>query len=292
MNLLHVADLGAEGIRRILRRSADLAAGAAPSSLGGAVLLAFFEPSTRTRLGFARASIDIGAVPVDLDAVRFGARTSAPESLYDTLAVASEYYEVIVLRHEQVPKSLPPGPASIVSAGLGTDEHPTQALVDLAAVAAEFGVIEGLRWGIVGDLANSRSARSLLRALPLFEPAEVRLMAPPCRGASADLIEDLPARQTGPGEVDDLDVLYVAGLPPGTGPYALDEEGRRPWRVDSITMSRLPGHARVLCPLPRIDEIHPEIDEDRRCAWFRQSAGGRYVRTAVLEAIWPGNIDR
>lgn len=288
MNLLRITDLGAEGARHILRRTAELAAGASPRSLGGAVLLAFFEQSTRTRLGFARAAIDVGAVPVDLDALRFGARTSAAESLADTLAVASAYYEVIVLRHPEAPAAIPPGDAAIVNAGLGAEEHPTQALIDLAAVDAEFGAIEGLRWGIVGDLAGSRSAHSLLRALPWFEPAEVRLMAPPGRGAGDDVVARLRAHEAGPGDVDGLDVLYVAGLPPGQGAFALDEAGRRPWRVDQATLDRLSARARVLCPLPRIDEIDPAIDSDPRCAWLRQSARGRFVRTAVLEACWAG----
>lgn len=282
-----MADLGPEGTRRILLRSARLEAGEAPQRLGGAILLAFFEPSTRTRLGFARSALDVGAATSEIGSTRFGAGTSAPESLEDTLMVAAAYFDVIVLRHTEVPATFPDGPASIVSAGLGTDEHPTQTLVDLATVAAEIGTIEGLRWGIVGDVRGSRSAHSLLRALRWFSPAEVRIMSPAGRGASHEFIEQLHASTAGPGEVDDLDVLYVAGLPPGSGEFALDDDRRRPWRVDRRTLDRLPPTARVLCPLPRIDEIDPVVDADPRSAWFRQSARGRFVRTAVLEVCWP-----
>ncbi len=287
MNLLHMSDLGLPGAARVLSRAAELARGAAPRRLGGAVLLAFLQPSTRTRLGFSRAAIDVGSVPVTLDGVRDAPSTSTPESIVDTLAVASAYFEVVVVRSAASALEIPTSDAAWVSGGLGTDEHPTQALVDLFAVQRECGKLEGLRWGLLGDLSISRAARSLLRALRWFAPKEVRILAPTGRGADLADLQQLPTRNAGPGEVAGLDVLYVAGLPSGSGPTALDDHGRREWRVDRKVIDRLDSSARVLCPLPRIDEIDPDVDGDPRCAWFRQSAGGRYVRTAVLEAVWP-----
>jgi len=291
VNLLRVADLGPEGIRSVLRRATDLERGARPQRLGGAVLLAILTPSTRTRLGFASAAVDVGAVPVMFEAARYAPTMSAPETLEDSLASVAEYYEVIVLRTAQYPSILPQGPASIISAGLGDDEHPTQALVDLFAVQRELGRIEGLRWGLVGDLNWMRVVHSLLRALAWFEPAEVRLMAPPGRGPAPELLSGLPCREAEPGDVEGLDVLYVAGLPPGLGEFALDDAARRPWRVGSETMTRLDSGARVLCPMPRVDEIDPQVDADPRSAWVRQSAGGRFVRAAVLEAVWPRRVE-
>jgi aspartate carbamoyltransferase catalytic subunit len=291
VNLLRVADLGPEGLRSVLLRATNLAAGARAQRLGGAVLLAFLTPSTRTRLGFARAAVDVGAMPVMFEATRYAPTMSAPESLEDSLASVAEYYEAIVLRTSQYPSSLPQGSASIISAGLGQDEHPTQALIDLFAVQQELGRIEGLRWGLVGDLDWMRVIRSLLRALVWFEPAEVRLMAPPGRGPAPELLRNLPVREAEPGDVEGLDVLYVAGLPPGSGELALDDGARRPWRVGPETMARLGPGARVLCPLPRVDEIDPEVDADPRSAWFRQSGGARYVRSAILEACWPRRVE-
>ena len=291
MNLLRVADLGPDGMRNVLLRATNLAAGARPQRLGGAVLLAFLTPSTRTRLGFARAAVDIGAAPVMFEAARYAPTMSAPETLEDSLASVAEYYEVVVLRTAQYPSPFPEGPGSIISAGLGADEHPTQALIDLFAVQRELGRIEGLRWGFVGDLDWMRVVRSLLQALVWFDPAEVRLMAPPGRGPAGELLNGLPCREAEPGDVEGLDVLYVAGLPPGSGDLALDDAARRPWRVGPETMARLGPGARVLCPLPRVDEIDPQVDADPRSAWVRQSAGGRFVRTAVLEACWPGRVE-
>lgn len=287
MRLVRVDDLGEGRARAILQRANELAAGAPPRGLGGAVLLAFFEPSTRTRLGFARAAADVGAATIVLESTRFGAGTTAPESLGDTLAVAAEYAEVVVIRHPDYPLPLPSGPASVVSAGLGREEHPTQALIDLSAVEAEFGRVDGLRWGIVGDIGGSRSAKSLLRSLRWFAPAEVRLMAPVGREAHPEVVDGLPARQAGPGDVEGLDVLYVAGLPPGEGSARLTDDDRRPWAVGRATVDRLPPTGRILCPMPIIDEIDRRVDDDPRCAWFRQNARGRHVRTAVLEAFWP-----
>jgi aspartate carbamoyltransferase catalytic subunit len=291
VNLLRVADLGPEGIRSVLRRATDLERGARPQRLGGAVLLAILTPSTRTRLGFARAAVDVGAVPVMFESARYAPTMSAPETLEDSLASVAEYYEVIVLRTAHYPSALPEGPASIISAGLGDDEHPTQALIDLFAVQRELGRIEGLRWGLVGDLNWMRVVHSLLRALVWFEPVEVRLMAPPGRGPAPELLRGLPCREAEPGDVEGLDVLYVAGLPPGSGELALDDASRRPWRVGPETMARLGPGARVLCPMPRVDEIDPQIDADPRSAWVRQSAGGRFVRAAVLEACWPRRVE-
>jgi aspartate carbamoyltransferase catalytic subunit len=291
VNLLRVADLGPEGIRRVLQRATNLAAGTKPQRLGGAVLLALLTPSTRTRLGFARAAVDVGAVPVMFEATRNAPTMSAPETLEDSLASVADYYEVIVLRTAQYPATLPEGSASIISAGLGQDEHPTQALIDLFSVQRELGRIEGLRWGFVGDLDWMRVVRSLLRALVWLDPAEVRLMAPPGRRPSPELLNDLPSSEAEPGDVEGLDVLYVAGLPPGSAELALDDAARRPWRVGPETMARLAPGARVLCPLPRVDEIDPEVDADPRSAWFRQSAAARFVRTAILEACWSGHVE-
>lgn len=286
VSLWSVDDLGRDGLDRLIRRAHLLKHGSAPERHPGLVALAFFQSSTRTRLGFARAAIDTGAIPVDIGTLRFTEGMSAAESLGDTVRMVDQVADVVILRHsdetaEGTARALFGRP--VVNGGLGSHEHPSQAVVDLFAIHSLLGRIDHLRWGIVGDLRGSRAAHSLLRALRWLSPAEVRLMVPLTRRPDARWTEGLHCEYPGQLDLSGLDVLYMAGLPAGTDPDRLSDEERGRWRLDRRRMDTLPPAARVLCPLPRIDEIDPDCDDEPRAAWFDQSAHGRWARVAVME---------
>lgn len=283
-SILSVDDLGAEGFDALLARAAALAGGARAHERRGVALLAFFQASTRTRLGFARAAVDLGAAPLDLSGARHTAVMSAPESLGDTLRAVAGIADVVVLRHpdaDEAGRAVRGLDRPVVNAGLGDVEHPSQALVDLHAVATLRGGARRLRWGLVGDLAGSRSAHSLLRALRWYDPVEVRLLGPSRPDGWTD---GLAVSEADPDALAGLDVLYVAGLPAGSAWG--DPTTRARCRLDAARMARLPERALVLCPLPRVDEIDVAVDADPRAAWFRQADLGRWARLALLEHAW------
>jgi aspartate carbamoyltransferase catalytic subunit len=288
-HLLRVEDLGRQGMKALVERAAALADGAAPRDCQRAVVgLAFFQPSTRTRFGFATAAARLGAVPVDLFGARFAEGMSAPESLADTIRVVSGMADVLVLRHPSdtaVGEVRRSACCPVVSGGLGDDQHPTQALIDLLAMQRQLGRVRGLRIGLVGDLATSRACHSLLAALRWFEPLEVRLMAPEGRLPPKASLLGLPSRAVAGVGLAGLDVVYVAGLPEGVGASRLDAAAREPWRLTPSRVEALAAHARILCPLPRVDEIDVALDDDPRAGWFQQSDEGVFARMAVLERV-------
>jgi aspartate carbamoyltransferase catalytic subunit len=251
----------------------------------------FYAPSTRTLVGFQSAAARLGGSTVVLTESRFGSGMSDLESLDDTVRVVSSYVDVIVLRHpnaDALDRIAGLSSVPVINGGNGTEEHPTQAIIDLLAIRNWHRRLEGLRLGIVGDLRNSRSAHSLVRAMALFEPKELRLIAPPGR--------QLPSWVLTPGELPitsfedglhlrDLDVLYMAGLPEGEGKEQLAPAERAKFSLTQESARELPANAVILCPLPRIDEIDAGLDSRPNARYFDQSADGLFVRMAILHHV-------
>jgi aspartate carbamoyltransferase catalytic subunit len=290
-HLLSVDDLTQAEIAAALRRAGELRVGAAArrAASGTLVCAAFFESSTRTRLGFAAAAARVGVGVVEIGEARSGPAMSAAESLADTVRVVSGMADVVLLRHPDAAAAHDAAFAArspVVSAGLGEREHPTQALVDLFAIAQAFPAIDGLRVGLVGDLAGSRAAHSLARALGRHSLGELRLVAPDRRELQPEWCDGHdPAIVTRADrlELEGLDVAYFAGLPERRGDDVLDAAARGAFALGPTAIRGLPERAIVLSPLPRIDEIDRALDCDPRCRYFAQSDDGVHVRTALLE---------
>lgn len=290
-HLTSISELGREGILAILDRAEAIRAhGVDRARLAGKIVgLLVFEPSTRTRFGFHAAAIRLGASAIELNETKYQPGMSREESLSDTVRCLSGYCDALVLRHPssaEFQQALEVSNVPIINAGCGQESHPTQTLIDLFAIRRHFGRLEGLRIGLVGDLAGSRSSASLLQALESFAPAEVRLMAPrkrwdhPARELpypTAEYLDHLDPR--------DLDVLYAAGLPAGKASQLLPESIRSSFRVDRRRLAQLPSKSIVLSPLPRIDEIATEIDCCSQAAYFNASDGALFIRMAVLDAL-------
>ena len=289
--LFDVADLHSDDVAKLLARASDLAAGARPADRldKRTVALFFAQPSTRTRVGFAAAVARLGGSAIDVTGPKFQDGMDGPESLADTARVLDDYCDIVVVRHSceaAVREFAAAAEVPVINAGAGKIAHPTQALVDLFAIRQQFGRVTGLRVGIAGDLSTSRTGRSLFRALARLEPVEIRLMAPADRHWSAEKIGNASARVTREDDliVEGLDVLYVAGMPPGVGDDVLPLDVRKRFYVDRECLSRMSPSAIVLCALPRTGDIDPAADDDPRACYFQQSAHGLFVRMALLEA--------
>lgn len=291
-HLYSIADLDRQEIIEILDRSeilksTDRAIGIQPTGL--VVGLFFFQSSTRTRAGFHAAAARLGAAALPLDWMRHGSGMSEAEAPVDAFRSVSAYCDLIVLRHEfeqEFLRMIGHATAPVINAGCGTRHHPTQALVDLFHIRSRLGRLDGLRWGIAGDLLRARAARSLVDCLGWFEVAELRLMSPPNRTLPAEELDLLPAervRLLDRLDPSGLDVLYMAGYPEGLRPDCTSREERWRFRLTAEMVRQLPTASLILDPLPRIDEIEGAVDDLPQASYFEQSRNGQFVRMAVLE---------
>lgn len=295
-SLLAADQLSRGDIETLLHRAAALRDGLDVRHPGRVVGLLFLDVSLRTRVGFAVAATRLGANPVTLSAVRQSTLMGAPETLEDTVRSVGAWFDALCVRHPDAGAAARVAAAvatPVINRGDGQAEHPTQALVDLFALRQHVGDVDGLRIGIVGDLHAMRSAHSFATVLAAFNDMHVRCMGP----AGLDLPEPAFAALRAAGhvverlnglELDDLDVIYVAGLPAETAVGTIDDTEQARFRITVSRAQRLADHVRVLCPLPRVDEIEPGVDELPQAAYFAQTADAQWVRMAVLDHVLSG----
>lgn len=276
----------------------------AVAATGGNDLLArkvmatlFYEPSTRTRLSFETAMYRLGGHVITTENAREFSSVSKGETLEDTVRVVGSYADVLVIRHYEsgaAKRAAAYAPVPVINAGDGPGQHPTQALLDLYTIRDELGRIDGLRIAMVGDLAYGRTARSLAYLLALYRDIELIFVAPPEVAMRADIKEHLREHSVPFREERDLravlprvDVVYQTRIQKerfADRPQDY-EAARGVYIIDRAAMELLPRHAIVMHPLPRVDEIRPEVDSDPRAAYFRQVANGVYVRMALLKLL-------
>jgi aspartate carbamoyltransferase catalytic subunit len=265
--------------------------------LGGRIMATlFYEPSTRTRLSFESAMLRLGGSVIGTEAAREFSSVIKGETLEDTIRMVSAYADVIVLRHDEAGAASRAATVSdvpIVNAGDGPGEHPTQALLDLYTIDNELGHIEGLHVALCGDLRYGRTARSLALLLSLYPDVRLTFVAPDVVRMGPDILALMDNRgvpytvtESLLDTVHDVDVLYQTRIQKerfeNPGDY---NQARGEIRIDAAVMERLPSHAIVMHPLPRVDEIDPEVDADPRAAYFRQARNGVVIRMALLEML-------
>jgi aspartate carbamoyltransferase catalytic subunit len=274
-----------------------------PRSLNGqlegklAVLL-FFEPSTRTYSTFHIAAENLG-MKVSGFANPAGSSVSKGETLHDTIRMFEGYgADLFVIRH-----TIPGSPryaaeiteVPVINAGDGSREHPTQAMVDLYAIKKAFGKIDGLKIGILGDLKYGRTASSLTYALANYD-VDVTFIAPEAlgmrpevqqflerKGATSRSVTDLK------GVVGNLDVLYVTRIQKERIPDPTEFEkvkGLYQVNLEALTMAK--PSLKVLHPLPRVDELSPEVDGTSYANYFVQAAAGLPLRMVLMSNILGG----
>ena len=256
----------------------------------------FFEPSTRTRLSFESAMLSLGGKVLGVASAE-SSSASKGETVADTVRVVSCYSDIIAMRH---PKEGAPLVASmhaqvpVINAGDGGHNHPTQTLADLMTIYREKGRLDDLTIGLCGDLKFGRTVHSLVAAMSrctgirfvLISPEELKLP----RYVKDEYLKKpgVPYTQSTSLEavMPELDVLYMTRIQQERffneedylrlkGCYALDEK----------LLQLAPPTMPVLHPLPRIDEIKPDVDNDPRAAYFDQVHNGVYIRMAIILAL-------
>jgi aspartate carbamoyltransferase catalytic subunit len=265
--------------------------------LNGRVMAAlFYEPSTRTRLSFEAAMLRLGGQTMGTDNAREFSSAAKGETLEDTIRIVSGYADVIVLRHYEegaAKRAASVSSVPLINAGDGPGQHPTQALLDLYTIRDELGRIDGLNIAMVGDLANGRTVRSLTYLLSKFRQIKIWFVAPPQVAMRDDLKAHLDEHHIPWVENDDLDavlpevdVVYQTRIQKErfTDP-AQYEALKGIYRIDDHALALMRKYAIVMHPLPRVDEIAPEVDADPRAAYFRQARNGLHIRMALLDRL-------
>jgi len=253
-----------------------------PRSIPSRVTATLFGSSSlRTRAGFETAAHRLGWSVVSVGDYRYDPSMSAAESIEDTIRTLSGMVDSLVVR---APVDLgtvvaTAQPTCPILCGGDLQNHPTQALIDIASIRALRGSERNLRIALYGDL-TMRAAASLLAYFARQPPAELRLIAP--RGREAVLTADLDVTYGGPDDVDDIDVLYVVGLPLERNGVALDTAARAPYVIAESQLRRLPAEAIILSPLPVVDELSNEARSDPRLRIWEQNELSISVRMASL----------
>jgi len=265
--------------------------------LAGQVMAAlFYEPSTRTRLSFEAAMLRLGGETMGTDNAREFSSAAKGETLEDTIRIVSGYADVIVLRHNEegaARRAAAVSSVPVINAGDGPGQHPTQALLDLYTVRNELGRIDGVSVAMVGDLANGRTVRSLTYLLSKYQDIKLWFVAPAQVGMREDLKAHLDEHRVPWIETEDLnavlpevDVVYMTRIQKErfADPQAYNAV-KGTYRIDHDAMALMRKYAILMHPLPRVDEIAPEVDGDPRSAYFRQARNGLHVRMALLERL-------
>lgn len=256
----------------------------------------FYEPSTRTRLSFTSAMMELGGNVLGFSDAR-SSSVSKGETVADTVRVVENFVDIIAMRH---PLEGAPYIASqaaripVINAGDGSHAHPTQTLTDLLTITRELGHIDGITIGFCGDLKFGRTVHSLIKALSRYKEVKVILIAPDELKLPDYIKRDVCDRQgiyyrevrTIEEVIGELDVLYMTRV---QQERFLDmeefERVKDSFVLDCEKMRGAKAKMAVLHPLPRVNEIKQEVDADPRAAYFRQVENGKFVRMALIYSL-------
>ena len=258
----------------------------------------FYEPSTRTRMSFEAAMASLGGSSIGISDLK-SSSVEKGESLADTIRVIDLYSDVILLRHpldgsSRYAAELSENP--IINAGSGSEEHPTQALLDLYTILKEKGKIDGLSVAIVGDLKYGRTVYSLLYGLANYK-VEVHLVSPPTLRIRKESLYEIQGRLKikEHSKLDDvlpeIDVIYVTRIQRERFPDVQEyEKVKGTYTIDESTLAKSKSDIAVMHPLPRVDEISQSIDHTKNAIYFKQASYGKELRAALLALMLNENV--
>ena len=258
----------------------------------------FYVPSNRTRFSFESAMMRLGGQVLSTDTAESFSSELKGGSLEEMIRTMGYYSDVIVLRHSEsgsAKRAAKVSSVPIINAGDGTAQHPTQALLDLYTIERELGGIDGVVIAFVGDLANSRSIRSLCYFLAKYSGIKIYFVAPPMLNMKEDMIQYLKRHRISLNEVYGLepplgdlakrvDVFYVTQAPVGSFGDRLDdyEKSKKHFVMDKKLLKNMKRNSILMHPLPRGGEISQEVDRDLRAVYYKQIHYGICVRMALL----------
>jgi aspartate carbamoyltransferase catalytic subunit len=298
-DIVSIRDFTREEIDHILKTTDKVEPLARKGSdmLHGKILAtAFFEPSTRTRLSFESAMYRLGGACIGFADPR-AASVEKGENLADTVRVIENYADALVIRHPlEGAARLAAEFASVpvINAGTGAEEHPTQALLDLYTMKREKGTIDGLTVGLVGDLRYGRTVHSLAYALAQYN-VKLHLISPDQLRMRRDVLVEVE-KKIGVEEstnltklLPDLDVIYMTRIQKERFPDLAEyEKVKGSYRLSLAELASAKADAIVMHPLPRVDEISPDVDGTAHAKYFKQVWYGLLTRMTLISLVLGG----
>lgn len=297
-NIISVRQFNKEEVEKILERASAMERafkeGKVPPLLAGkTVASVFFEPSTRTRLSFETAALKLGANVISAENARENSSSFKGETIEDTTRILSSYADAIVMRHYEegaVEKAAKVSTKPIINAGDGAKEHPSQAFLDLYTIKKEKRRLDNLNIVFVGDILHSRTIHSLLPLLLMYPNNTFCFVSPKELALPEEYRQELTNKKISFKEMNNLkealslaDVLYMTRVQKERFEDIKEyEKVKDLFILQAEDLKDMKKEAIIMHPLPRVNEIDPAIDMDRRAAYFRQAENGLYIRMALL----------
>ena len=295
-HLMSPLDLSVQETDKLLNLANDIEKNPekyAHACAGKKLATCFYEPSTRTRLSFEAAMLNLGGSVLGFSSADSSSAAKG-ESVSDTIRVISCYADICAMRH---PKEGAPLVASeksaipVINAGDGGHQHPTQTLTDLLTIHSLKGHLDNLTIGLCGDLKFGRTVHSLIHALIRYPNVKFVLISPEELRVPSYIREDVLAQNNVPFKgvvrledaLPELDILYMTRVQKER--FFNEEDYIRMkdfYILDKAKMELAPKDMLVLHPLPRVNEISTEVDDDPRAVYFKQVQYGVYVRMALI----------
>ena len=293
-SLVSIDDYSKEEILHILKVSSEFENNKIQPLLRDKVITSlFFEPSTRTRLSFDTAINRLGARVIGFTDSS-SSSTVKGESLKDTIKMVSYYSDLIVLRHPlegSARYAAEQSDVPVINAGDGANQHPTQTLLDLYSIKQTQGTLENLTIFLIGDLKYGRTVHSLLMAMSHFNPtfyfvAPEEMRMPKEYRLFLDKKGIKYYEQTKMENLDKGDILYMTRVQKERFSDLIEyERVKNAYILRNQMLENTKETLRVLHPLPRVNEIHTDVDSNPKAYYFKQAENGVYVRMGIIAAI-------
>jgi len=295
-DLISITDYSKEDYLRILELAADFEKNPNQRLLEGKVVASlFFEPSTRTRLSFETAINRLGGRIIGFSDAG-SSSVSKGETLHDTTRMVSNYVDLIVMRHPLEGSSRYAAEVAdvpVINAGDGANQHPTQTLLDMYSILKTQGTLDNINIFMIGDLKYGRTVHSLLMAMSQFENPIFNFIAPEELAMPEEyklFLKEKGIRYFEHTEINDninhADIIYMTRVQKERFMDPIEyEKVKNVYILRNNMLENTKPNMRILHPLPRVNEIHPDVDSNEKAYYFEQARNGVFVRQAIIAHI-------
>ena len=295
-DLISITDYSKEDYLHILKLAAEFEENPNQRLLEGKVVASlFFEPSTRTRLSFETAINRLGGRIIGFSDAG-SSSVSKGETLHDTIRMVSNYVDLIVMRHHlegSARYAAEVADVPVINAGDGANQHPTQTLLDMYSILKTQGTLDNINIFMIGDLKYGRTVHSLLMALSEFENPIFNFIAPEELAMPEEyklFLKEKGIRFFEHTEINEninhADIIYMTRVQKERFMDPIEyEKVKNVYILKNNMLNDTKPNMRILHPLPRINEIHPDVDKNEKAYYFTQAKNGVYTRQAIIAHI-------
>ena len=299
-SLVSITDFDVEEYLKILELAAKFEANSYRNVLNGRVIASlFFEPSTRTRLSFESAINRLGGRVIGFSDIETTSSTKG-ETLHDTIKIISNYCDLIVMRHPLEGASKFASEVAnvpIINAGDGANQHPTQTLLDMYSITKTQGTLSNLSIALIGDLKYGRTVHSLIMAMKHFNPT-FHLVAPPELALPNEYKTILKENNIPFYEhtdmssvLNEVDIVYMTRVQKERFSDLMEyEKTKNTYILRNEMLAHTKANMKILHPLPRVNEIQQDVDENPKAYYFEQARNGVFTRQAIISYLLQLNV--